>query len=307
MRLFVVCGSPPESSRRCSPLTRTTAQPPGPGLPETAPSGTSSTSGPRPQPSAICEHELAVLLAGLEPPLRRLHVLERPHRVDERPDAPLREEARDGAELRVAGHRRAEHVELLPEDAVQARGRIAARRRARDHEAPAAAQRLDRGRPGVGADVLVDDVGAAAARQLPHRREHVVAAVVDGRVRASLARDGQHLVARGRRDHARPERRGERHGGAADARAGAPHEDPLAGLQARARHQHAPGGGEHERIGGGLGEAQRLGLRVQVAHGHDAVVGVRARAGARRAPRSARTATAGRAGRPRRRRRRCPG
>ena len=126
-------------------------------------------------------------------------------------------------------------------------------------------------------------------------------------MRAALARDREHVVARGRRDHARPERRGERDGRAADARPGAPHEHPFAGLQARAGHQHAPGGGEHERVGRGLGEAQRLGLRVEVAHGHDAVVGMGARQVLAEHARSARTATAGRAGRPRRRRRRCPG
>src|ERR1700712_4425291 len=86
MRLLVVCGSPPESSRRCSPLTRITAQPPGPGLAETAPSGTRSPSAPAPvAPSGICdcEHELAVLLTRLEPDLRLAHVLEGPHGVDE--------------------------------------------------------------------------------------------------------------------------------------------------------------------------------------------------------------------------------
>src|SRR4051812_42610197 len=99
MRLFVVCGSPPESSRRCSPLTRMTAQPPGPGFPETAPSGTSSTSGPvAAAASGIrdLEHELAVLLARLEPALGLAHVLERSHGVDQRPDPSLIEEARDG-------------------------------------------------------------------------------------------------------------------------------------------------------------------------------------------------------------------
>src|SRR3954453_1329138 len=239
MRLFVVCGSPPESSLRWSPLTRMTAQPPGPGLLETAPSGTSSTSGP----SGIrdLEHELAVLPARLEPALRLLDVLERPHRIDERPDAALREEAGDRAELRVARHRRAEDVELLPEDPVQPGRRVPAGRRAGQHEAPAAAERLDRGRPGVGADVLVDPLDATPAGDVLDGREDVVAAVVDGRDRAALARDRQHVVARGGRDHARPERRGERDGGAADTRAGAPYEHPFARLEACARHQHAPG------------------------------------------------------------------
>src|SRR3954465_12056041 len=131
MRLFVVCGSPPQGSLRGRALPRMTAQPPGPGLPETAPSGTSRTSAP----SGIrdLENELAVLLARLEPALRVLDVLERPHRVDQRPDAALREEARDRAELGVARHRRAQDVELLPEDPVQSRGRIPTGRRTGQH------------------------------------------------------------------------------------------------------------------------------------------------------------------------------
>ena len=38
MRLLVVAASPPESSLRCSPKVMTAPQPPGPGLPEQAPS-----------------------------------------------------------------------------------------------------------------------------------------------------------------------------------------------------------------------------------------------------------------------------
>src|SRR5947209_11964099 len=45
MRLLVVSGSPPDSSRSLSPMRKSTAQPPGPGLPRHAPSVNSSTSG----------------------------------------------------------------------------------------------------------------------------------------------------------------------------------------------------------------------------------------------------------------------
>ena len=38
MRLLVVAASPPDSSRRCVPYKSTAPQPPGPGLPEQAPS-----------------------------------------------------------------------------------------------------------------------------------------------------------------------------------------------------------------------------------------------------------------------------
>src|SRR5438876_5058004 len=46
MRLLVVAGSPPESSRSRPTIRRMAAQPPGPGLPLQAPSVKSSTSGP---------------------------------------------------------------------------------------------------------------------------------------------------------------------------------------------------------------------------------------------------------------------
>src|SRR5882757_9475645 len=45
MRLLVVAGSPPLSSRSRAPIRRIAAQPPGPGLPLQAPSVKSSTSG----------------------------------------------------------------------------------------------------------------------------------------------------------------------------------------------------------------------------------------------------------------------
>src|SRR5690348_10471330 len=45
IRLLVVSGSPPESSRSLSPVRRSTPQPPGPGLPRHAPSVNISTSG----------------------------------------------------------------------------------------------------------------------------------------------------------------------------------------------------------------------------------------------------------------------
>src|SRR5438270_7583193 len=45
MRLLVVSVSPPDSSRSFSPIRRSTAQPPGPGLPRHAPSVNISTSG----------------------------------------------------------------------------------------------------------------------------------------------------------------------------------------------------------------------------------------------------------------------
>src|SRR5881394_1269004 len=45
IRLLVVSGSPPDSSRSFSPMRSSTPQPPGPGLPRQAPSVNSSTSG----------------------------------------------------------------------------------------------------------------------------------------------------------------------------------------------------------------------------------------------------------------------
>src|SRR6516162_2285194 len=45
MRLLVVCGSPPLSSLRCEPKARIAPHPPGPGLPEQAPSVWMTTCG----------------------------------------------------------------------------------------------------------------------------------------------------------------------------------------------------------------------------------------------------------------------
>src|SRR4051794_21420105 len=45
IRLLVVRGSPPDSSRSFSPMRTSTPQPPGPGLPRHAPSVNISTSG----------------------------------------------------------------------------------------------------------------------------------------------------------------------------------------------------------------------------------------------------------------------
>src|SRR5581483_8182556 len=45
IRLLVVSGSPPESSRSLAPMRRSTPQPPGPGFPRQAPSVNISTSG----------------------------------------------------------------------------------------------------------------------------------------------------------------------------------------------------------------------------------------------------------------------
>src|SRR5690242_15764149 len=45
IRLLVVSGSPPETSRSLSPVRRSAAQPPGPGFPRHAPSVNISTSG----------------------------------------------------------------------------------------------------------------------------------------------------------------------------------------------------------------------------------------------------------------------
>src|SRR3954451_12551835 len=45
MRLLVVSGSPPDSSRSLAPMRSSAPQPPGPGLPRHAPSVNISTSG----------------------------------------------------------------------------------------------------------------------------------------------------------------------------------------------------------------------------------------------------------------------
>src|SRR4029079_19527279 len=60
MRLLVVSGSPPTTSRSFAPVLKSTAQPPGPGLPRHAPSVNISTSGS----SLTSDNELARQLEG---------------------------------------------------------------------------------------------------------------------------------------------------------------------------------------------------------------------------------------------------
>ena len=98
-----------------------------------------------PPPADRCshrEHDLAELLAGLEPRVRRTDLRERQHLVHHRARAPARDEVVGALEVGLRAHRRAEDRQLLPPDAVQRRGRVRARSsRRRRRSAPRARRR----------------------------------------------------------------------------------------------------------------------------------------------------------------------
>ena len=135
-----------------------------------------SRAAGRPRPTLVSsagmrEHDLPELLARLQPLVRGAGLGEREDRVDHRLRAPARDQLVGALEVGARAHRRAEHVELLPPDAVERRRRVRAARRAADDDPPAGPRGLQRALPRRLADVLDDDVGAAAARRLLDRRD----------------------------------------------------------------------------------------------------------------------------------------
>src|SRR5581483_4071743 len=235
--------------------------PPRPGAPGFAPSDR--------------EDDLAELLAGLEPPVGVGDLREREHAVDDRPRLPGLDQLAHGAEVLRHPHRRAEHRQLLPPDAVQRRRRVRPGRRAAHDHAPFGPRGVERALRGRLADVVDDDVRPAAGRLL-HRRDDVVASVVDGDVRPCGAGQLELLVARRRHDHVCPERLGEHQRRGRDAAADAPDEHPLARLETRARREHPVGGLEDERERRRLLEAQSVGDRMHQIARHPDQLRVRA-------------------------------
>src|SRR5574341_2695152 len=109
------------------------------------------------------QHDLPELPALGEAPLGGRAVLEGDDLVHDRLEAPREEQAHHVVELLPVRHRRAEDVDLLPEDLADVRLADRPRRRAAGDEPAALAQRAERLPPGRGADVLEDDVHAAPA------------------------------------------------------------------------------------------------------------------------------------------------
>src|SRR5438093_7768308 len=121
------------------------------------------------------EHDLAELLAGLEPLVRGAGLGEREDRVDDRPRTAALDELEGAFEVLLGAHRGAENRELLPPHPLEGSGRIRPARRAADDHAAALGGDVERGPPGRLADMLDDDVGPEASGQLLDGRLHVVA------------------------------------------------------------------------------------------------------------------------------------
>ena len=145
------------------------------------------------------------------------------------------------------------------------RARRRAGRGAAGHQPAAARQRADALRPGRLADMFYDDIDAAPVRQpLDFRRRcpacggGCTSVAPSARARSSLSSDPAVANTRAPCSARNLDRR------LADAAAGGEHQDVLAALQPRARHQHVPGGQERQRKRRGLDEVDLVGNRDQV-------------------------------------------
>ncbi len=136
----------------------------------------------RPDP----QHDLAELLARLQPLVGGRGVGEREHAVDDRPCLPGRDQVVGAPEVVGRAHRRAEDRELLPPDAVQGGRRVRPGRRAAHDDAALRAGRIEGAAPRRLADVVDDDVRAAAGQILDGRND-LLRRVVHARVGAELA------------------------------------------------------------------------------------------------------------------------
>src|SRR5687767_7365481 len=176
------------------------------------------------------DDDLAEHLAALEALEALLELAEREHRVDHG-----REAGRHLVErLADVAHRAAERAEdavLLLEQLHQVHGRRYARGRAAGDEAAAPLHRQEAAVPGLGSDMLEDDVDALAFRQPAHLALEALVAVVDDVVGAERPCLLAFLVVADGGDHRAADRLGHLDGGGADARAAGMDEHRLAGLE----------------------------------------------------------------------------
>ena len=118
-------------------------------------------------------------------------------------------------------------------------------------EAASFPERREAGAELLAADVLDDDVDAAATRRVERGLGDVLVAIVDDVVGAVLAGGGELLVTARGRDHRCPGVLGDLHGRVADAAAGRAHEHGFARAKAAALDQHVPGSREDDLTGCG--------------------------------------------------------
>src|SRR5260370_20497200 len=175
MRLVVVEGSPPDSSRSRLPMRRIAAQPPGPGLPLQAPSVNSSTSGlvltARSQP-VVRERGRAAVKAQFRHVLLRILALDQGVRRRVRPVIEARQQEAQGSATR----QQRQYFPLLviqPADLVvglQQRACLGGVEGVVALEAPG----IEADRDVIGQEVIAGEVEVDEARQLVMQEEDVV-------------------------------------------------------------------------------------------------------------------------------------
>ena len=129
------------------------------------------------------QHDLPELLSGLEPLVGGGDLGERVGPVDVHARAARADEVVRAEEVLARAHRRAQHVQLLPPEAMELRGRVRPAGRAADDDPPCRPHGSERARPRRLADRLDDDVDALAGRLLD-RSDDVAVLVVDREVGA---------------------------------------------------------------------------------------------------------------------------
>src|SRR5205807_9245453 len=131
------------------------------------------------------QDNLAQLLAGFEPLVSCRRLGKREDGVDDREGTARCDEVVHRLEVLFRAHRRSVDGELFPPDAVKLSRRVRPARGTADADAPGCARGGEGARPGRLADVVDDDVRAAAG-QLFHSGDDVLGVVVERSVRAEL-------------------------------------------------------------------------------------------------------------------------
>ena len=152
-------------------------------------------------------------------------------------------------------------------------------RKADHQEAPVPGDRAQRGFRIGSADRIVDHVHALAAGDAAQRLLQVFLRVVDRLVGAALPAEGELVVGRRARDHARAHQLADLDRGEPGAAGRAEHRERLAGFELRAVLQRVQRGAVDHRDAGGAIEVERVG---------DLHHALRARARSSRAPRRSR-------------------
>ena len=137
------------------------------------------------------QHDLAEVLAALHRRHRLARLLEREGLVDERRDLPLPRELEAFLDLFAGVDERADHALLAAEERDDVERDDLARVAAADHEAAVLRERVEAILEELAADVLEDEVDAAAVRQPHHFLDDVLRLVVDPVVHPELGSRGR--------------------------------------------------------------------------------------------------------------------